>query len=161
MNWAPAQPPAALHSWLNETSSLTARLEANFGTISVDIQFEGEAPLYPYEQQTLNTQRAWVREVILRQQSNHTPLLWARTCIPDMQNPLNPWQNVRKIGSKPLGSLLFGLKGLKSTAFSQGKFLQNQKRGETPRWHDHWGRWRILYQQDFPLLLTEVFLFYE
>ncbi len=161
MNWEPAQPPAALHSWLAETGSLTARLEANFGAINVDIQFEGEAPLYPYEQQALDTQHAWVREVILRQQETGTPLLWARTCIPEMQNPANPWQKVPKIGQKPLGNLLFGLKNLKSTAFSQGKIFENQKKGETPVWHNRWGRWRILYQYDFPLLLTEVFLFYE
>lgn len=159
MNWEAATPPLALQSWLNETGSLTARLEQQFGPIVVDMQFEGEAQLYAYEQAALQVKQAWVREVILRQHASGLPLLWARSGIPDIHNPANPWQSVREIGQKPLGSLLFALKEVKRTPFFQGKILHLEKNGETPLWHGCWGRWHILEQGGFTLLLTEIFLF--
>ena len=153
--------PAPLRSWLLETGSLTARLNALCGApIQVARQHEGPGTAADYEQQAYGPLAAhgWVREVILRHPHTQAPLLWARTYIPALEAS-NPWYALTEIGAKPLGEVLFTLHDLQRSPLQPGKILAAEKVGDPPLWHDHWGRHSCFMRQGAPLILTEVFLF--
>jgi chorismate--pyruvate lyase len=104
---------------------------------------------------------AWVRCVLLVCQNQLR--VYARTVIPDW-TAHNPWAEVQRLGSQPLGELLFRLPDLQRSGFEWGE-------GLTWPHADHWtahasaqpqpeplARRCVFVREQAPLLLTEVFL---
>ncbi len=162
--WLPAQALAdlttdpLLSSWLTERGSLTARLRDTWGEVSVEVIEEGLSAPLPHEAERLGMpigDVAWVRCVWLRTQGRAR--LHARTVIPQWGR-YNPWAQVQRLGSQPLGELLFRLPDL-----LRGEFewcgdadwpAPDPDVVRTP-----WLARRCLFQREAaPLLLTEVFL---
>jgi len=104
--------PLDLQSWLSESESLTQRLRNQFQNIHVQVLFEKQQTPFLTERRLLNLpERRYglVREVVLL--SNETPLILARTVIPE--KTLNITQgNLARLGSRPLGEILFSAPSL-------------------------------------------------
>ena len=143
-------------SWLTETGSLTARLRRHHPQLAVDVVSERlEAPLAEEAQRLAldSDASAWIREVTLHE--NGLALLQARTVIPHW-SPANPWCEVQRLGSRPLGEILFSDPGLERSEF---EFTLG------PGWResdlvapDRLARRCVFWRQGAPLLLTERFL---
>ena len=104
-------------SWLSERGSLTARLRATWGDVSVDVIGEGLAMPLPHEASRLampEADMAWVRCVWLR--CHGQARVYARTVIPHW-GALNPWAQVQRLGRQPLGELLFRATDVERSAF--------------------------------------------
>ncbi|HIQ41002.1 MAG TPA: chorismate lyase [Sulfurivirga caldicuralii] len=155
MNWQPAPPPPELSEWIQAEDSLTQRLRRYFGEVAVEILRETPACATDYERSATGTTTGWVREVILRAQTNGQPLLWARTFIPALDKD-NPWVPLTKIGAKPLGEVLFTLQDAHRGPIYSGQFRGLKNFRGTP----YWGRWRSWRRQGYMMILTEVFLFH-
>lgn len=154
--------PIAAHEipWLLETGSLTARIRQACPQMHVEILSEQwEVPL-PFEAQRLKLRdhrKAWVRCVLLK--CNDTPWVYGRTVIPRCR-PGNPWYPLQRLGTQPLGEVLFRLKQLQRTplqvasTFGQAwpylpEAFQTQKMN---------ARHCLFRRQGAELLLSEVFL---
>lgn len=145
--------PHAAH-WLQERGSLTARLRAHWGDVTVHPIEEGLALPLPHEAQRLAlapNALAWVRCVELRCQGQAR--IHARTVIPHW-SPLNPWTEVQSLGRQPLGELLFSLPDLKRSAFEWAQWPSPQNPGQPQAL----ARRCVFERAEAPLLLTEVFL---
>lgn len=101
--------PGALRPWLDEPGSLTRRLrQAAPGRLEVDVVYEGWGRPWRDEARRLGIdrrRRVWVREVVLGCRGE--AWIRARTVIPAsaLRGPL---RRLRQLGSRPLGSVLFG-----------------------------------------------------
>lgn len=144
-------------SWLLERSSLTLRLRRQHPGLAVRIVNEGLGPLLPDEAIRLALpahSQAWVREVTLHEGS--LDLLQARTVIPNW-SPANPWSELQRLGSRPLGEILFSDSGLERSEF-EFTLGPGWRAPETPPAPARLAR-RCVYQRlGAPLLLTERFL---
>jgi len=148
---------AAVSSWLTETGSLTARLRRKYPGLTVDVVSERLESPHPDEALRLTLTAdclAWVREVTLHDCG--LPLLQARTVIPDWSHA-NPWYEVQRLGSRPLGEILFNDSGLERSEF-EFTLGPGWRLPETAPEPDRLAR-RCVYQRlGAPLLLTERFL---
>jgi chorismate--pyruvate lyase len=151
-------------SWLRERGSLTERLRQRWDDVAVHLLDEGLATPLLHESTRLQlapARPAWVRCVLLVCQNQ--PRVYARTVIPDW-TAHNPWAEVQRLGSQPLGELLFRLPGLQRSGFEWGQSVI---------WPhaEHWtgqasaqpqpeplARRCVFVREQAPLLLTEVFL---
>jgi chorismate--pyruvate lyase len=101
--------PPGLRRWLDEPGSLTRRLRRHCGDqFCVRVLHTGWGRPWPDEARRLGIpfgERVWVREVILGERDR--PWLHARSIIPAaaLRGPL---RRLRDLGSRPLGSVLFG-----------------------------------------------------
>lgn len=140
-----------LLDWLQEPASLTVRLARQWPDVVVQVVSEGVAPPLPDEARRLvpdHPAPAWVRCV--RLVGGGAVRLRARTVIPHW-GPDNPWAAVQRLGSRPLGELLFSLPGLRRSGFEWS--------GSTdPTGRDIWSRRCVHTHQGAPLLLTETFV---
>ena len=151
-HWKPAclwqRLKMSLHekSCLLEPQSLTAKFKKEHSDLRVEVLSESwEIPLN-YERQALGLARnkkAWIRCVVLK--SDEQKLLYARTVIEDLTSG-NAWFAIKKLGTQPLGEILFNLKKIKRTEFKISKI------------NDKLARYSIFTQNNNKLLLTEVFL---
>jgi len=151
-------------TWLQTTDSLTQRLRNEFQTLEIEILSEEmERPLMA-EAQKLNSSletETWIRCVLLNSEEN--ALVYARTVIPffDAQNP---WHELQKLGNQPLGEVLFLDKTVQRSGFEFAKIALNdlphyrmRLSGSMALAHGI-ARRSVFYKNNFPLLLTEVFL---
>jgi chorismate--pyruvate lyase len=145
-------------SWLSERGSLTARLRATWGAVSVDVIDEGlDAPL-AHEAARLGMpagEAAWVRCVWLR--CHGQARIHARTVIPRW-GPRNPWVQVQQLGRQPLGELLFRTTDLQRGAFewcADADWPSPDRHAAGVR---ALARRCLFRREGAPLLLTEVFL---
>lgn len=152
--------PAELKPWLLDKGSLTENLRQAFGTIEVEVLAEGLATPMPSETQLLGLatgEKAWVRCVYLHVKGH--PFIYARTVIPDW-HPNNPWYQIKQLGNRPLGEVLFQIPNLERTPFE----LCQHRADYWPHLDTDWpkgptfARRSIFKQQQAPLLLTEAFL---
>jgi len=145
---------------LNETASLTAKFKQHCPDLSVEILSEKQEIPLAYERQYLdlaNNQKAWVRCIVLK--CGEEPLLYARTVIANLTAG-NAWLDIQKIGTQPLGEILFNLKTVQRTPFQicyqryPWPYLTSNKMTteKLP------ARVSTFTQQNDHLLLTEVFL---
>ena len=155
-------PPESLRPWLDEPGSLTRRLRALAGdAFGVELQHQHWQRPWPTEAVRLgaSTRRAaWVREVQLCR--GQTPLVAARSVIP-ASSLRGPLRRLRRLGSQPLGQLLFGrypvTRGVIDIAPVQpdSSLARRLARGRaTPAW----ARRSVFRVAGRPLLVTEVFL---
>lgn len=113
-------PSADAQSWLLEAGSITARLRHDWPNTQVTVLDEGLQTPHAEECGRLELQPCapcWVREVRLHAAGQ--PLVHARTVIPQW-GPGNPWQELEKLGDRPLGELLFQLPGLQRSLLEFG-----------------------------------------
>ncbi len=140
---------ASVYSWLNDETSLTARIESLCETLQVQIVHEGfigEEQLSVQELSafsSLGDRRYWCREVQLL--ADGVPWLAGRTLIPEKS--LNGQVlDMKQLGTQPLGKYLF------SSALLRREYLITGTLGEL------WARRSLLHLADTSLLLTEIFL---
>ncbi len=144
-------------SWLLERGSLTLRLRREHPGLAVQIVAEGLGPLLPDEAIRLALpahSQAWVREVTLHDGS--LDLLQARTVITDW-SPSNPWSELQRLGSRPLGEILFSDSGLERSEF-EFTLGPGWRTPETSPAPDQLARRCVYRRLGAALLLTERFL---
>ena len=135
--------------WLNEDGSITARISSNFKfklkILSDDI---GVAEDEEYLALNITSEEVRIREVILY--GDQKPLVYARSIIPKLTSSKG-YPGLGKIGSKPLGDLLF-----QSQLFikTHREFTQFQ----VPSEEVVWGRRTHYLVRGYPLSVMEVFL---
>ena len=170
MFWKPAgllrrlRPSLEEMDWLTTKQSLTTKIKMLCPQMQVVVLSEQfERPLVD-ESRALGLdfdEKAWVRCVLLRCADKHW--VYARTVIPHF-NSDNPWHNLKDLGDKPLGEILFTQTNLQRSDFefcaqplqdwpyllenshyANGKLRSFARRSQFSKQHA-------------PLLLTEVFL---
>lgn len=136
-------------AWLTETGSLTARLKMQWPALAIAVLNEGQAQ--PWSDETLHLtgihSPSWLREVVLH--NSHRPLVYARTVIPAWATD-NPWQEVQRLGNRPLGELLFHWPSLERSPLVFACFASPSSRV--------WARRCVFKRQTASLLLTEFFV---
>jgi chorismate--pyruvate lyase len=150
--------PFDLQSWLFESESLTQRLRNQFENIRVQVLFEKKKSPFLTEWQILSLPEhryCLIREVILL--SNQTPLILARTVIPEKTLEISHG-NLARLGSRPLGEILFSAPSLERKPCGIARIEPNLWATNFEMKTPLWGR-RTKYsicQQ--PMLVSEFFL---
>jgi chorismate--pyruvate lyase len=147
-----------LKSWLNESESLTQRLRNQFENIRVQVLFEKQETPFLTERRILNLpeQRyCLVREVVLL--SNQTPLILARTVIPAKTLQISQG-NLARLGSRPLGEILFSAPSLEREPLGITKIEQNLWAIDFAISEPLWGRRTKYSICGQPMLVSEFFL---
>jgi chorismate--pyruvate lyase len=161
------QAPRKWQAWLNDTGSLTQKIEQAIGQkLEVQVLRDCRQNLNSDESRYfhLQTNRCRIREVLLC--SNGTPLVMARSIIPTLSSSGSN-QAILRLGTRPLGAVLFS----KTRQRSKKKTLREiacltkrsslwqqcrQKHKKLPA--PLWAR-RTLYKlKGRPLLVCEIFL---
>jgi chorismate lyase len=152
-----------LSSWLFDRGSLTARLKQHCNDFTVIVLNSGrgtisalERLLFPDTKMPLNC-----REVLLV--CDGIPQVYARSLIPDITLESNE-MGLKQLGNNSLGQILFQAphahRGeIEATSFDKKSTiarLANQL--DLPMSHDLWGRRSLFNLQQYPLLVSEVFL---
>lgn len=154
-----------LATWLFDSSSLTERLiHACNGTFSVQLLNQGWAHAMLNEAKTLHmriSSRAMVREVHLL--CNDQPWVFARTVIPP-HTLKGKQRRLAKLGTKPLGAVLFADKSMQRTEMEIACIRPNQQLYEDATRHLEqsdqpiWGRRSVFFVNRHPLIVSEIFL---
>jgi len=158
-------PSPKIQQWLKTPTSLTAKLKALCPQLEVVVLSETfEAPLLS-EAQKLgleHNEEAWVRCVALKCENG--TWIYARTVIPNLSFQ-NPWAELKSLGNKPLGEVLFEMPSIDRSPFEFSKdnlaywpYLMNHLDNRKLAYQPGFARRSIFKQKGAPLLLTEVFL---
>jgi len=161
------QAPRKWQSWLSDTGSLTQKIEQAIGQkLEVQVLRDCRQNLNSDESRYfhLRTKRCRIREVLLCM--NGMPLVMARSVIPTLSSSGSN-QSVLRLGSKPLGAILFS----KTRKRSQKEFLREISRlsKRSSLWRQSqkrftalpsplWARRTLYLLKGKPLLVCEVFL---
>ena len=133
--------PESVLGWLDDEQSLTAKLKQKFDDFSVNVLSQIQTTPHNNENEMLDFEgQSVIREVQLL--GNHQVVVFARSVIPVTGDT----QAILKIGSKPLGEILFNDPDIK-----RGQ-LQITHTGGT------WGRRSIFTIGTTKLLVSEFFL---
>jgi len=133
--------PESVLGWLDDEQSLTAKLKQKFDDFSVNVLSQIQTTPHNNENEMLDFEgKSVIREVQLL--GNHQVVVFARSVIPVTGDT----QAILKIGSKPLGEILFNDPDIK-----RGQ-LQITHTGGT------WGRRSIFTIGTTKLLVSEFFL---
>ncbi len=133
--------PDHILTWLDDYQSLTAKLKQKFNRFSINILSQKESIPHADEIELLNWHNQFVvREVELL--GNDQVIVFARSIIPITNNT----QSLLKIGSHPLGEMLFN--------------DINIKRSQLQITHTHgtWGRRSIFTIDSTQVLVSEFFI---
>jgi chorismate--pyruvate lyase len=147
-----------LQSWLFESESLTQRLRNQFENIHVNVLFEQQQTPFLTEQRILKlaeSRYCLVREVILL--SNQTPLILARTVIPAKTLKIAQG-NLARLGSRPLGEILFSAPSLKREPLGFSKIEPDLWANNLHITAPLWGRRTKYSICNQPMLVSEFFL---
>ncbi len=155
------RPPAFLHTWLDDSGSLTARLVSlSDNHFAVDVLRQTIALPSRNEQRALRMSRpgyALIREVLLL--GHRQPWVFARSVLP-LASLTGELRHLRKQGNRPLGAFLFSQPHLIRSPIAVAAF--NADDGYVPATiaHSHllWGRRSVFELKGKPLLVSEVFL---
>ena len=133
--------PESVLGWLDDEQSLTAKLKQKFDDFSVNVLSQIQTTPHNNENEMLDFEgQSVIREVQLL--GNHQVVVFARSVIPVTDDT----QAILKIGSKPLGEILFNDPDIK-----RGQ-LQITHTGST------WGRRSTFTIGTTKLLVSEFFL---
>ncbi|MHB0984940.1 MAG: chorismate--pyruvate lyase family protein [Sulfuricella sp.] len=171
MNPTPRHWPARLSEscaryrpWLLDQGSLTRRIQARCPNFSVRHVQQRHGIAMPSERRlvALNAHsRALLRDVFLY--CNDTPLVFAHSVLP-AASLHGTWQSLGRLGSKPLGAMLFSNPRVRRTPLC---FKKLNRRHELYRLAcaalpnppaSLWARRSVFYLEGKPILVTEVFL---
>ncbi|WP_284383162.1 chorismate--pyruvate lyase family protein [Litoribrevibacter albus] len=138
--------------WLLNKDSLTKRLiRCSQHSFSVNVRYEGVAKLFPHERKSLGCAAhfAWIREVDLV--VDGTVWVSARSAVP-LSTLNGPDLQLRYLGDKPLGHLLFSNPRYRRSQFEIGRYRQDHQ--------EYWGRRSIFTcnASRKTLLVTETFM---
>ncbi|MBO2559139.1 chorismate lyase [Shewanella algae] len=153
-------PAAPLHDWLLATGSLTKRLKSCCNHFEVKLLGEAMLPSSTREWQGKEYKAIWIREVLLC--LDGTPWVFGRTLIP--AKLLEQQQRLGKLGTRPLGELLFGDIGFEPGAIevasfdSQSRIASLADSLSQPTTEAIWGRRRYFHFQEQQLIVGEIFL---
>lgn len=153
--WSARRPPPQVLSWLAETGSLTARLQALTGMVEVRVLRQGLGRALASERRRLayRPRLLWVREVVLEHRG--VPLLAARTVAPPATLQ-GAGAGFARLGARPLGALLFTDPAVRRRGCEWARLVSWNWGAPLPR--PDWGR-RTCYTIDRqPLLVAEFFL---
>lgn len=160
---------AALAPWLRDRGSLTQRIRQRCARFEVRGVRTGLARIALDESALLGIaphHLAWSREVFLY--ADGQPVVFAHSALARV-HLLGAWSDVRTLGNKPLGALLFAhplierkplhYKALRSThPLYQRAVLGCGSHNFSTQEHKLWARRSLFYLHGAPLLVTEVFL---
>ncbi len=151
--------PSRVQTWLAESGSLTARLQATTGSIRVRRLYEGWGRPFLTEARGLKMpwgRLVWVREVCLEGPGG--PLLMARS-VASAATLTGPGIGVARLGNRPLGAFLFTHPGVERLSMEWARLNDAVCRPYRAEVFPRWGR-RALYRigRDRPLLVNEFFL---
>jgi len=155
------RPPRALHSWLDDSGSLTARLIAfSQGQFHVEVLQQGLGIPSRDEQQQLHMKRpglALIREVILC--GHKQPWVFARSVLP-LSSLTGELRHLRKYTARPLGAFLFRQPHLQRSTIAVAAFNADDSYVPAGLAHQFplWGRRSVFALRGKPLLVSEVFL---
>lgn len=153
-----------LAPWLRDRGSLTQRIQQRCTNFAVRNLCDGLARIALDESALLGLaphQLAWSREVFLY--ADGQPVVFAHSALA-AAHLRGVWSEVRTLGSKPLGALLFAhpLVERKPLHYQALPGTHRLYRRAAALQHDlpHrlWARRSLFYLGDAPLLVTEVFL---
>lgn len=156
--------PADLAPWLRDRGSLTQRIQQRCTHFAVRGVHSGLARIALDESALLGIapqQLAWSREVFLY--ADGQPVVFAHSAFARAQLR-SAWSEVRTLGDKPLGALLFAhplveRKPLHYQALrSTHPLYQRAVKVLKIQPHRLWARRSLFYLHAAPLLVTEVFL---
>ena len=161
------QAPRKWQSWLSDTGSLTQKIEQAIGQkLEVLVLRDCRQNLNSDESRYfhLQTKRCRIREVLLC--SNGIPLVMARSVIPTLSSGGSN-QAVLRLGSKPLGAVLFSKTRKRSKKKSLREIARVNKRSSL--WQQCyqkyqelpsplWARRTLYTLKGRPLLVCEIFL---
>ena len=146
-NWRIFDPnekiPSYVSIWLLDSMSLTHKLKAKYEDFEVNVISQKENSPYQCEYKLLgstNDHSVIVREVELL--GNKKPVVNARSLIPLTDDT----RNILKIGSRPLGEILFDDPEIKRGHLEVGSF------------ENSWARRSTFTLGETKLLVTEIFL---
>lgn len=158
--WLPHPPcSGAFRSWLIDEGSLTRRLQSSCAQFEVrGVRQRLQRPA-PDEAALLGLRRgavAWIREVWLH--DGETPLVFARSVLP-RASLRGAWRNLGRLGSRPLGSALFGDARVIRRPLAYRKFnLRRRLPGKAAPAEIEWARRSVFVRDGRIILVTEAFL---
>lgn len=151
-------------SWLIENGSLTARLQQCYADFFVKpVNVSVKKPVFE-EAVLLNVSShvdAQIREVLLF--GNTRPLVFAHSVLP-RKSLHGAWRDLGKLGSKPLGAVLFANTSVKRTPLTYKKLSANHALFQAAANHlaekpDFlWARRSIFSLNCASIMVTEIFL---
>ena len=156
---------AELLDWLLDPTSLTSRLLRTCAG-----QFRIKPVSQSWQRPMLNEAQAlgvrpqeycFVREVRLL--CDEQPVVFARTVIP-VRSLTGPRRRLSRLGSKPLGAVLFADPHMKRSGIEIAKLVPSQPlfaratADVSPRPENIWGRRSAFFLGARPLLVSEIFL---
>ncbi|WP_091193956.1 chorismate--pyruvate lyase family protein [Formivibrio citricus] len=157
--------PRALHPWLTEAGSLTARLKKSFPALRVRVLRQGWQRPVRDELCELRLQRpeafAAVREVLLL--DGDVPLVFAHSATP-RQALRGGFHLLERTGSRPLGALLFADPTITRSPLAwcrvdrRHPLWRRAKLAAGPLPPRLWARRSVFFSGRDRLLVTEVFL---
>ena len=146
-NWRIFDPseqiPSYVSIWLLDSTSLTQKLKEKYEDFEVNVISQKESVAYKCENQLLNSPEN--KEIIVREVEllgNQKPVVNARSLIPITEDTID----ILKIGSRPLGEILFDDPKIERGYLEVGSF-QNS-----------WARRSTFTIGKTNLLVTEIFL---
>ena len=153
-----------IQTWLVDNGSLTARLKAKYSDFSVKpILLKNAKPLQDEAAllRLKSQQHALIREVLLM--GNHQPVVFAHSVLPQ-KSLRGTWNNLGKLGNKPLGAALFSNPKVKRTPLAYQKLSPkhalyqhaSQYLAQKPAFL--WARRSIFTLDCANIMVTEVFL---
>lgn len=160
-------PPASLNTyvsnWLLEPSSLTTRLQNHCDKFRVEVL--GQEVIDCPEEEACDViiagKPVLSREVVLY--CDDVPHVFARSLLP-ISSLTGEQAELAKLGTKPLGQVIFNNPSLKRELIQIGCFSSQTSVGklcqelQLEQLHDLWGRRSLFYIDDKPLMVAEVFL---
>jgi chorismate--pyruvate lyase len=156
-------------AWLQIDGSLSARIAAVSGRLTVRVLRQGAVRLQPAEAALLGCPAgaaAHGREVILL--ADGAPVVYARSVLQAV-HARGTWKAIRGLGNRALADLLFGLPAARRSDFAFARFAPGSVIAATVhrRWHDAtgtdwgrrevWARCSVFTRRGAPLLVTECF----
>lgn len=152
------------HDWITDPGSLTAAIRAHAQHFAVMRLRERTGRPLPAEANLLPGNQfgpAIVREVLLV--ANERPVIFARSILPHA-SLRGRWQQLRRMGTRPLGQALFSAHGARRTEVVYQKLTSRQplfrqaaqSLSEVPT--HLWARTSVFDLSGRPILVTEVFL---
>lgn len=154
--------PAPIKTWLKDTGSLTARLQARYPDFAVQVISLSLASAHVDECAMLDLRRhvlASTREVLLM--GDQQALVYAHSVLPT-KSLRGPWHDLKRLGGKPLGASLFANPKVKRGPLSYKKLSSKhplaQKIQAIRPQSVLWARRSIFQLGRASILVTEVML---
>jgi chorismate--pyruvate lyase len=158
-----------MRGWLQIDGSLSARLDAAGGPLTVRVLSQGPVRLDPAEARLLGCPAgagAHGREVVLL--ADGVPVVFARSVLQAV-HARGAWQALRGLGTRSLADLLFGSPPMQRSGFEFARFAPGSRWAAAVhrRWRhatgaewgrrEVWARCSVFQRRGAPLLVTECF----